>query len=148
MFEKLSEPGHVGKTGMHRLQKPEAKTTVWTPNAAEGCLFEEDHVGGGAEEFRPRIERPTLILPGRGRYIQAHPQWPAPKGKDRIIPVLLQRTRPATLSLLSKIKGSESGRPSHDPTRRKRWGPLLPTSSTSSPQNLGYYRALIDSRTG
>jgi hypothetical protein len=74
MFEKVSEPGQflAGLRGVG-FKNPKLKRARWTENAAEGCLFEEDNFRRGAEEFRPRAKRPTLIFSRRRSDVQAHP---------------------------------------------------------------------------
>src|SRR6267143_3915394 len=118
MFEKVSEPmPFLPKLACIGFKNRELEGG-WDPNAPEGRLFEEDNDRRGAEEFRPRTEGQTLILSRGRRDIQAHPQRPAQKGQDRIIPLLMQRTGPTTLSLLCQVEGSEVRRSNHDTARR------------------------------
>src|SRR5260370_16740885 len=103
MFEKLSEPTlFLAKLAFIGFKNRELEGGR-DPNASEGRLFEEDNVRRGAEEFRPRTERPTLILSRRRRDVQAHPQRPTQKGQDRIIPLLFPRTGPTPPSLLLQL---------------------------------------------
>src|SRR5260370_35367566 len=103
MFEKLSEPGRFSARLAFIGFKNWELEGEWDPNAPEGRLFKEDNVRRGAEEFCPRIEGPTLILSRRRRDVQAHPQRPPQKGQDRIIPLLLQSTRRAPISLFCQL---------------------------------------------
>src|SRR5229473_2086646 len=105
MFEKVSEPSRFSAKLACIGFKNRGLEGGWDPNAPEGRLFEEDNVRRGAEEFCPRTEGPTLILSRRRRDVQAHPQRPTQKGQDRIVPLLLQRTGPAALSLFCDVKG-------------------------------------------